>query len=166
MASPWSGAWDTVQGYCVRVSLILPPPNCTAYPQPLTPCSSQNTEQNGPQGGRICCSICLRNHPVSLPPRPMSNLSVGVPSSRKPSQASPLPLDVRYLFWWDPTFSCQWLFSSELQFWSSCRRRWAHALILHHLRNKRIQNDASLMNVLSHWTALKSATRLHLMWDK
>ena len=26
-------------------------------------------------------------------------------------------------FWWDPTFSCQWWFSSELQFWSSCRRR-------------------------------------------
>ena len=22
-------------------------------------------------------------------------------------------------FWWDPTFSCQWLFSSELPFWSS-----------------------------------------------
>ena len=26
-------------------------------------------------------------------------------------------------FWWGPTFSCWWLFSSELQFWSSCRRR-------------------------------------------
>jgi len=26
-------------------------------------------------------------------------------------------------FWWDPTFSCRWLFSSELQFWSSRRRR-------------------------------------------
>ena len=25
-------------------------------------------------------------------------------------------------FRWDPTFSCQWLFSSELQFWSSHRR--------------------------------------------
>ena len=27
--------------------------------------------------------------------------------------------------WWDPTFSCQWLFSSELLFWSS-RRSWVH----------------------------------------
>ena len=40
------------------------------------------------------------------------------------SRVSPLPLDMGYLFWWDPIFSCQWLFSSELQFWSSCRRRW------------------------------------------
>ena len=28
--------------------------------------------------------------------------------------ASPLPLDVADLFWWDPTFSCGQLFSSEL----------------------------------------------------
>ena len=28
--------------------------------------------------------------------------------------ASPLPLDVGYLFWWDPTFSCWLLFSSKL----------------------------------------------------
>ena len=33
--------------------------------------------------------------------------------------ASPLPLDMGYLFWWDPTFSCWWLFGNELQFWSS-----------------------------------------------
>ena len=26
-------------------------------------------------------------------------------------------------FWWTPTFSFHWLFSSELQFWSSHRRR-------------------------------------------
>ena len=45
----------------------------------------------------------------------------------------PLPLDIGYLFWWDPTFSCWWLFSSKLQFWSSRRRRWAHILLLHHL---------------------------------
>ena len=38
-----------------------------------------------------------------------------------------------YLFWWDPTFSSQWLFSCELQFWSSCRRRWVHILLLCHL---------------------------------
>ena len=30
------------------------------------------------------------------------------------SGASPLLLDMRYIFWWDPTFSCQRLFSSEL----------------------------------------------------
>ena len=35
--------------------------------------------------------------------------------------------------WWDPIFSCRWLFRSELQFWSSCRRRWAHVLLLCHL---------------------------------
>ena len=37
-------------------------------------------------------------------------------------------------FWWDPTFSCWWLFSSDLQFWSSCRRRWALVFLLCHLR--------------------------------
>ena len=30
------------------------------------------------------------------------------------SGSSPLLLDMGYHFWWDPTFSCQWLFSSEL----------------------------------------------------
>ena len=34
-------------------------------------------------------------------------------------------------FWWDPTFFCRWFFSSELQFWSSHRRRWAQVLWLH-----------------------------------
>ena len=28
-------------------------------------------------------------------------------------------------FWWDPTFSCWWLLSRKLQFWSSHRRKWA-----------------------------------------
>ena len=28
--------------------------------------------------------------------------------------ASPLPLDMGYLFWWNPTFSSQQLFSKEL----------------------------------------------------
>ena len=37
------------------------------------------------------------------------------------------------IFWWDPTFSCRWLFSGWLQFWSSHRRRWVHILLLHHL---------------------------------
>ena len=42
--------------------------------------------------------------------------------------ASPLSLDVGYLFfWWDPTFSCQWLPSSKLQFWSSRGGRWTHS---------------------------------------
>ena len=31
---------------------------------------------------------------------------------------------------WDPTFSCWWLFTNELWFWSSCRRRWAHVLLM------------------------------------
>ena len=29
--------------------------------------------------------------------------------------------------------SVRWLFSRELQFWWSCRRGWAHILLLHHL---------------------------------
>ena len=37
------------------------------------------------------------------------------------------------LFWWDPTFSRWGLFSSELQFWCSHRRRWARVLLLCHL---------------------------------
>ena len=37
-------------------------------------------------------------------------------------------------FWWDPTFSCRRLFSSELQFWSP-HRRWAHVLLLCHLES-------------------------------
>ena len=36
-------------------------------------------------------------------------------------------------FWWDTMFSCWWLFSSELQFWSSLRRRWLHILLFWHL---------------------------------
>ena len=36
-------------------------------------------------------------------------------------------------FWWDPTFSCWWLFSCKLQFWNSLRKRWAHVLLLCHL---------------------------------
>ena len=32
-------------------------------------------------------------------------------------------------FWWYPTLSCRWLFSSVLQFWSS-HRRWAHIPLL------------------------------------
>ena len=32
-------------------------------------------------------------------------------------------------FWWNPTFFSWWLFSRELQFWSSHRRRWAHVLL-------------------------------------
>ena len=40
---------------------------------------------------------------------------------------------ISFFFWWDPTFSYQWLFSSELQFWSFHRRRWVHALLLRHL---------------------------------
>ena len=35
-------------------------------------------------------------------------------------------------FWWDPTFSCQPLFSSCLWFWCSCRR-WAWVLLHCHL---------------------------------
>ena len=35
--------------------------------------------------------------------------------------------------WSDTTFSCQWLFSSKLWFWSSHGRRWAHVLLLCHL---------------------------------
>ena len=33
-------------------------------------------------------------------------------------------------FWWDATLSCRWLFSSELRFWSSRRRKWAQVLLL------------------------------------
>ena len=36
-------------------------------------------------------------------------------------------------FWCNPTVSCQRLFSSKLQFWSSRRRKRAHVLLLHHL---------------------------------
>ena len=31
--------------------------------------------------------------------------------------------------WWDPIFSCQHLFSNELQLW----RRWVHILLFHHI---------------------------------
>ena len=41
-------------------------------------------------------------------------------------------------FWWDPTLSCQWLFSSELQFWSSHRTRWVHVLLSWHLSPYRL----------------------------
>ena len=35
--------------------------------------------------------------------------------------------------WWDPIFSSWWLFSRQLLFWSSHRRRWAHVLLFLHL---------------------------------
>ena len=35
---------------------------------------------------------------------------------------SHLPLDLRYIFGWDTTFSCQWLLSSFLQLWCFSRR--------------------------------------------
>ena len=38
-----------------------------------------------------------------------------------------------FFFWWVPASSCQWLFNSWLQFWCSCRRRWAHMFLLCHL---------------------------------
>ena len=47
--------------------------------------------------------------------------------------ASPLSLDVGYLFWWVPVSSCWWLFSSYLWFRCSCKREWTHILLLCHL---------------------------------
>ena len=47
--------------------------------------------------------------------------------------ASPLSLVVGYLFWWVPLSSCRWLFSCYLWFWCSCKREWAHILLLHRL---------------------------------
>lgn len=41
-----------------------------------------------------------------------------------------------------------------------------HAMYGYVWLNRKIQKDASLMNLLCHWTALKSAARLHLIWDK
>ena len=44
-----------------------------------------------------------------------------------------LPYVVSF-FWWDTTLSYWWFFISELQFWNSCRRKWAHILLFcHHL---------------------------------
>ena len=42
------------------------------------------------------------------------------------------PWMLSIFFWWDPTFSSPWLLS-ELQFWSSRKRRQAHILLLQHL---------------------------------
>ena len=59
--------------------------------------------------------------------------------------ASSLPLDVGYLFLvgsyilLTSTFSCRWLFSSQLRFLCSCWRRWAHLLLIHHLDKETIQ---------------------------
>ena len=53
-------------------------------------------------------------------------------------------------FWWNPTFSCQWLFSSELQFWSSHRRRCVHFLLLLHLLLSS-NTFATWCEELTHW---------------
>ena len=37
-------------------------------------------------------------------------------------------------FWWIPASLHRWLFNSWLEFWCSHRKRWAHVLLLHHLR--------------------------------
>ena len=49
------------------------------------------------------------------------------------TEASPLSLDVGYLFWWVPVSYCWWLFSSYLWCWCSCKRELAHVLLLCHL---------------------------------
>ena len=66
-------------------------------------------------------------------------------------------LGVFFFFWWDPTFSCRWLFSSKLQFWSSRRRRWVHILLLHHLTTFRCTDV---------WNSPASycAAKRHLCW--
>ena len=38
-------------------------------------------------------------------------------------------------------FSCQWLFSSKSQFWSSCRRRRAHVLLFHYLASSFLESS-------------------------
>ena len=50
--------------------------------------------------------------------------------------ASPLSLDMGYLFWWVPVSSWQWLFNSYLWFRCSCKREWAHVLLLYPLEPK------------------------------
>ena len=71
-------------------------------------------------------------------------------------------------FWWDPTFSCLWLFSSELQFWSSCRR-WVQILLLCHLstypypsegKQKENHNHSKLMRLITWITALSNSMKL------
>ena len=47
----------------------------------------------------------------------------------------PCPWMIGIFFQWDPTF-LRWLFSSDLQFWSSRRRIWTHVLWLCHLEIK------------------------------
>ena len=51
------------------------------------------------------------------------------------SQCGFLSLDMGYLFLGHevPSSSCQWLFNTSLRFWCSCRKRWVHVLLLHHL---------------------------------
>ena len=44
--------------------------------------------------------------------------------------------------WWDPAFSSWWLFSRELWFWISHRKRWAHVLLLCHL-------DSYILNIFT-----------------
>ena len=51
---------------------------------------------------------------------------------------SPCPWTWSISFWWDTTFSYGWLFSSELQFWSSFRKRWVHILLSYHLQMEQL----------------------------
>ena len=60
--------------------------------------------------------------------------------------ASPLSLDVGYLFWWVPVSSCRWLFSSYLWFQCSRKREREHVLLLHHLHKD--------SEILKFWTII------------
>ena len=55
-------------------------------------------------------------------------------------------------FWWDPTFSCQWLFSSYLWFQCSHRRRWAHIILLCQLKSWSINIRPSCLSLVSFGT--------------
>ena len=77
----------------------------------------------------VCTRVCLSSPSISGGSG--SWFSVRFCPSYHLAGASPWTWGI--FFRLDATFSCQWLFNSELQFWSPLMRRWAHILLIHHL---------------------------------
>ena len=107
--------------------------------RPLLTCASAGDTQTfkGRSGSVSCGSHCFFPFVLLFVPSEhlwwVWDLILNIEPLLPSSWASPLHLDVGYLFWWNPAFSCRWLFSSWLLFWCSCRRRWVHIFLLCHL---------------------------------
>ena len=93
----------------------------------LTHATTGDTQTFKNRSGSVSCgvslllSLCSGAHKVLFAPSKYLwwawNFILNViASSYQLTGASSLPLDVRYVFWWDPTFSCWWCSAAACDF--------------------------------------------------